>query len=122
MREERAGSLNDALMYDFRAKSLTQIEPVKQFTDHMVKEIKSLSSWDTDVQVHIEPEAKDKRLFSVSLSVFGLGQPIVISKQGKNVMAILRKVCKGIMRQVHRISKKRISHRRKHFLKEQFAS
>lgn len=114
--------LNQELMYEFQAKDLTQTEAVKQYADHIVKEIKSQSGWDTDVQIHIEPEAKDKHLFTVSMSVYGLGEPIVISKEGKNVMAVLRKVRKGILRQVHRISKKRVSYRRKQFWREQFAS
>ena len=114
--------LNQVLMYEFQAKDLTQTEAVKQYTDHIVKELKSLSTWDIDVQVHIEPEVKDKQLFSVSMSVYGLGEPIVVSKEGKNVMSVLRKVRKGILRRVHRIIKKRISYRRKQFRKEQFAS
>lgn len=114
--------LNQELMYEFQAKDLTQTEAVKQYADHIVKEIKSQSGWDTDVQIHIEPEAKDKHLFSVSMSVFGLGEPIVISKEGRNVMAVLRKVRKGILRQVRGLSKKRISYRRKQFWREQFAS
>lgn len=113
---------NHELMYEFQAKELTQTEAVKQYTDHTVKEIKTLSGWDTDVQVHIEPQAKDKHLYSVAMSVYGLGEPIVIKKEGKNVMAVLRKVRKGILRQVHRLSKKRISYRRKNIFKEQVAS
>lgn len=114
--------LNQELGYEFQAKDLTQTEAIKQYADHIVKEIKSQSGWDTDVQVHIEPEAKDKHLFSVSMSVYGLGESIVINKEGKNVMAVLRKVRKGILRQVHRISKKRINYRRKQIWREQFAS
>lgn len=114
--------LNQDLMYEFQAKDLTQTEAIKQYADHIVKEIKSLAGWDTDVQVHIAPEAKDKHLFSVSMSVYGLGEPIVIGKEGKNVMAVLRKVRKGILRQVHRVNKKRISFRRKQFWRQQFAS
>ncbi|MEN0059799.1 MAG: hypothetical protein AAGB31_13245 [Bdellovibrio sp.] len=113
---------NHELMYEFQAKDLTQTEAIKQYADHTVKEIKSVSGWDTDVQIHIEPEAKDKRLFSVSMSVYGLGEPIILKKEGKNVMAVLRKVRKGVLRQVYRLNKKRISHRRKTFFKEQFAS
>ena len=116
------GFFDHELMYEFQAKDLSQIEAIKQYADHTVKEIKSVSGWDTDVQLHIEPEAKDKHLFSVSMSVYGLGEPIVIKKEGKNVFAVLRKIRKGILRQVYRLNKKLISHRRKPFLKEQFAS
>lgn len=110
------------LMYEFHARELTQTEALKQYADHAVKEIKSTYGWDTDIQINIEPEAKDKHLFSVSMSVFGLGEPIVVKKDGKHVMAVLRKVRKAVMRQIHRLNERRISYRRKSFLKEQMAS
>lgn len=109
---------NQQFMYEFHAKDLSQTEPLKQYADHAVKEIKSTYGWDTDVQINIEPEAKDKHLFSVSMSVFGLSEPIVVQKDGKHVMATLRKVRKTVMRQIHRLSEKKVSARRKHFFKE----
>ncbi len=109
-------------MYEFHAKDLAQIEALKQYADHAVKEIKSNYGWDTDVQINIEPEAKNKHLFSVSMSVFGLSEPIVVQKDGKHVMGILRKVRKSVMRQIHRLSDKKVNSRRKYFLKEQWAS
>lgn len=110
------------LMYEFHARELTQTEALRQYADHAVKEIKSTYGWDTDIQINIEPEAKDKRLFSVSMSVFGLGEPIVVRKDGKHVRAVLRKVRKAVMRQIHRLVKRRVSYRRKSFFKEQLAS
>ncbi len=109
-------------MYEFHAKDLTQTESLKQYTDHAVTEIKSNYGWDTEVQVHIASESKDKHLFSVSMSVFGLSEPVVIKKDGKNVMAVLRKVRKSVMRQIHRISDRQKRYRRKSFFKEQLAS
>src|SRR3954468_19522205 len=96
------------LVYEFHAKDLTQTEALKQYADHAVKEIKSTYGWDTDVQINIEPEAKDKHLFSVSMSVFGLSEPVIVSKVGKQVMSVLRKVRKAVMRQIHRMNEKRI--------------
>lgn len=110
------------LMYEFHAKDLTQMEALKQYADHAVKEIKSTYGWDTDVQIHIEPEAKDKHLFSVSMSVFGLGESIVVKKDGKQVLSVLRKVRKAVMRQIHRLTEKRVSYRKRKFLNEQVAS
>jgi len=109
-------------MYEFHAKDLSQTEALKQYADHAVKEIKSTYGWDTDVQINIEPEAKDKHMFSVSMSVFCLGEPIVVQKDGKHIMGILRKVRKAVMRQIHRLSEKKVSCRKKHFLKERSAS
>lgn len=111
---------NQQFMYEFHAKDLSQTDALKQYADHAVKEIKSTYGWDTDVQVNIEPEAKDKHLFSVSMSVFGLSEPIVVRKDGKHIMAVLRKVRKVVMRQIQRLSDKKVISRKKHFLKEPF--
>lgn len=113
---------SEELMYEFHAKDLTQAESLKQYADHAVKEIKSTYGWDTYIQINIEPEAKDKHLFSVSMSVFGLSEPVVIKKDGKHVLSVLRKVRKAVMRQIHRLVQKKISHRRKPFFREQWAS
>jgi ribosome-associated translation inhibitor RaiA len=121
-RENLFQAVDPQLMYEFHAKDLSQTEALKHYADHAVKEIKSTYGWNTEVQIHIESEAKDKHLFSVSMSVFGLSEPIVVQKDGKNVMAILRKVRKAVMRQIHKLSEKKVSCRRKHFLKEQFHS
>lgn len=104
--------INKRLMYEFHAKELSQTDALKQYADHAVKEIKSHYGWDTDIQINIEPEAKDKKLFSVSMSVFGLGEPIVVKKIGKQVMTVLRKVKKTVMRQIHRGTEKRIRRRK----------
>ncbi len=113
---------SEELMYEFHAKDLSQPEALKQYADHAVKEIKSTYGWDTYVQINIEPEAKDKHLFSVSMSVFGLSEPIVVKKEGKHVLSILRKVRKTVMRQIHRLSERKVSYRRKPVFKEQQAS
>lgn len=112
----------EELMYEFHAKDLSQPEGLKQYADHAVKEIKSTYGWDTYVQVNIEPETKDKHLFLVSMSVFGLSEPIVVKKDGKHVMSVLRKVRKAVMRRIHRLSERKVSYRRKPFFREQLAS
>ena len=112
----------DELMYEFHAKDTSHTEALKRYTDHAVKEIKSNFGWDTYIQVNIEPEAKDKHLFSVSMSVFGLQQPIVVKKAGKHVLSILRKVRKTVMRRIIRLSERKINYRRKPIFKEQLAS
>lgn len=110
------------LVYEFHAKDLIQTEALKQYAQHAVKEIKTTYGWDTDVQIHIEPIAKDKHLFSVSMSVFGLAEPVFVKKDGKQVMSLLKKVRKSVMRQIHRMNEKRLTHRRKALLKDQLAS
>ena len=103
---------NQKLMYEFHAKELMQTDALKQYADHAVKEIKSHYGWDTDIQISIEPEAKDKKLFAVSMSVFGLSEPIVVKKMGKHVLGVLQKVRKTVMRQIHRVNEKRIRNRK----------
>lgn len=110
------------LMYEFHAKELTQTEALKQIADHAVKEIKETVGQDADVEVSIEPEIKDKHLFTVSMVVTGAGEPFVVKKHGKNVMAVLKKVRKIALRQIHRASQKRVAARRKHFMRHQWAS
>lgn len=109
---------NPELMYEFHVKELTQTEALKQFADHIVKEIKSTTGWDTDVHVTIEPAVKDKHLFNVSMSVYGIGKTIVVSKMGKHVLAVLRKVRKAVLRQIHRLIDKKVGLRKKNILKD----
>ena len=108
---------NNELMYEFHAKDLSHPEALRQYADHAVKEIKSNFGWDTHVQIKIEPEVKDKHLFSVSMSVFGLDEAVVVQKNGKNVLSVLRKVRKAVMRQIHRITERKVSDRRNSFHK-----
>lgn len=113
---------NEQLMYEFHAKDLSQTEALKQYANHAVKEIKSTYGWDTDVHVTIEPEVKDKHLFSVTMSVFGLSEPVVAKKGGKHVLSVLRKVRKTVMRQIHKLNARKISYRRKPLFRERLTS
>ena len=109
-------------MYEFHAEGLSQTEALKQYADHAVKVIKSTYGWDTDILVAIEPEAKDRHVFSVSMSVFGLREPIIVKKDGKHVLSVLRKVRKTVIRQMHRLSERKVSFRRKSLIRETLAS
>lgn len=104
---------NQDLMYEFQAKEMVQTESLKQFANHAVREIVAAAGRDADVQVHVEPEVKDKRLFSVSIGVFGVGDPIVVRKEGKHVLGVLRRVRKAVLRKIHNATKRKISFRRK---------
>lgn len=115
-------TIDEQLMYEFQAKDLSQTEALKQFADHAVKEIKTTYGWDTDVQIRIEPEAKDKHLFAVSMAVFGLGEPVVVQKVGKQVLPVLRKVRKSVLRTIHRFNDRKRRQRRRDVFKEQWAS
>jgi len=110
------------LMYELQIKGLTETDTLKQLADHTVEEIKSTTNWDTEVQINIEPEIKDKRLFKVSMSVFGLQEPVIVKKSGKNVLSVFRKVKKTALRQIHKQNEKGITIRKKQVFKEQYAS
>lgn len=110
------------LMYEFHVGGLTNTEAVRMYADHAVREIKIAVGGEVDIQVHIEPEPKNKHLFAVSMGVFGLGDSIVIRKQGKHVLAVFRKVRKAILRQIHKLNETKIDSRRKTFFREHFAS
>jgi hypothetical protein len=56
------------------------------------------------------------------MTVFGLHEPVIVKKNGKNVLVLFRKVKKAALRQIHRMNEKRITIRRKNFFKEQYAS
>jgi ribosome-associated translation inhibitor RaiA len=109
------------LMYEFYAGGLENTDAIRIYANHAVREIKATIGSDADIQVHIEPEAKDKHLFSVSMSIFGLGDSIVVRKQGKHVLAVLRKVRKAVLRQIHKLNEKRVDAKRKTVFREQFA-
>ena len=107
---------NQELMYVFHAKELSHPETFRQYTDNAVKEIKLKYGWDTEVEVNIEPLVKDKNLFRVAMSVFGLTEPIVIKKDGKQVMSVLRKVRKAVMRKIHQLNEKKVTKRKKYLI------
>ena len=108
-------------MYEFHVKGVSATETLKQLANHAVKEIKSTTELDTEVQITVEPESKNKRLFVVSMSVFGFQEPVVVKKGGRNVLAVFRKVKKTAIRQIFKMNERKIKNRRKHFFKEQYA-
>ena len=109
------------LMYELHVDDDIRTEALTQFTDHAVKEIKSTAGWNADVYVNIEPEARDKRLYSVSMAVSGLSDPIFVRKDSRNLLAALRKVRKAVVRQIHRLKERPFTLRRKQALKIQHA-
>ena len=114
---------NKELMYEFHAKDLIHTGSLRQYSDNAVKEIKSKYGWDTEVEINIEPLVKDKKLFQISITVFGLREPIIVKKVGKHVMSVLRKVRKLALRRIHRLSERRITTRKKiHHFREPVAS
>jgi hypothetical protein len=97
--------------YGFQAKNLVNIEPLKKVMDRTVREIQSLIGKEADVQVSIESEVKNKKLFSVSMSVFGLRQPIVVKRTGKQVLSVIKEVRKVALRQIHKFGERRLTRR-----------
>ncbi len=110
------------LTYEVQTNEFKQTEALKQYCAHAVKEIKSTYGWDTEVQISILPSGQSSDEFSVTMKVFGLGEPVIAKKSGKQVMAQLRKVRKAVMRQIHRMSERKACYRRKSFFKEPLAA
>jgi hypothetical protein len=110
------------LLYEFHVRGLSEARALKQLADHAVKDIKSTMDGDSGIRITVEPEAKNKRLFAVSMSVSGLEEPVIVRKAGKNVFAVFIKVKKAAIRRIHRLNGERIAIRKKQFFKEQYAS
>jgi len=115
-------NLNQELNYDFHAKNFSQAKTLRQFSDHVVREIRSIAGRETDIQVNIEAEAGDGCSYAVSLSVFGLRDPVVVKKGGRSVMSVLRKAKKAVLRRIHQMNEKRFDHHRKLHFREPLAS
>lgn len=115
-------AFSDALFYEFQARELSQTEALKQYADHVAREIKDAFGWDAAVQIHVEPVVLDKKLFSVSISTQGFSGSIHVRKEGKYPLSVLRKVRKSVLRQIHRLNEKRMTGRKNRWLKEKYAS
>lgn len=100
-------------MYEMSFKDVNLSHQIKQVFDQMVKEVKSAAGWDTDVEIHVEPEVKDKGVYLVSVTVHGLGEKIFVKKRGKLLLSVIKKVRKAVIRQVHRKSHRRLRFRKK---------
>ncbi len=98
--------------YGFHVKDLPHSNSLKSSADEIVRDIKRFSKQATDVHIHIEPEVKDKHIYSVTLSVHGLGETVVVKKSGKDLLSLVKKVKRATMRQLHRLSDKTVSFRR----------
>jgi hypothetical protein len=109
-------------MYEFRVKDYGREEHLKLMADHAVREIKETAGWDADVQVNIEPEARSRGVYAVSISVFALGDQITVKKRGRHVHAVFKKARKAALRRIHQISDQRTTFRRKTLVREPFAS
>lgn len=113
---------NSEMMYEFDVKASAHSEALRQFADHTVREIKTLAGWDADVRVTVEPNRIVKGHFAVSMSVFGLDHSVFVRKEGRNLIAVFRKVRNAVLRSVQRQSKRRMAKRRRRIFSEQFAS
>lgn len=108
---------NPELMYELHAKKVSQVGAVKQYADHTVAEIKSVVGWDADVQINIVPLSYDDQQYSVSLTVTGVNDPVFVKKEGRHVLALMRKVRKLVHRQLRRRHQRNLVLKPKHFSK-----
>lgn len=113
--------INQDLMYVFRSKNIDHTDSLKNLANSAVRKIKSSFGWDTEVEVSIEPEMQDGQLFTVSVSVYGVGDPVVVRKHGKNLFSIFKKVNKTVLKQLQRQARKQLSFRRNSIFTEKYA-
>lgn len=95
------------LFYEYHAKEHAQ--RFRNYTDAAVKDIKRQIGNEPDVQVSIEEEERRKGLFSVSISISGMREPLFVKKVGKNVVHLIKKVKKLILKKVRAIQRRKLN-------------
>ncbi len=89
---------NSELYYEYHAKEYS--DRFRNYSDAAVREIKRQIGNEPDVQVTIEEEKKRKGLFSVSMSISGMGESFFVKKVGKNVIHLIKKEKKLLLNKV----------------------
>lgn len=91
-------SLDMTPFYQFSAKGLRSPSGFKKHVDHAVSEILEALGNETDLHVHIEPEAKSRGLFTLTMSADVSGEPVTIKKTGRHIHALLKKSKKVLIK------------------------
>lgn len=113
-------TMNPELYYDYHAKK--DADHFRLHSDDAVKDLKRKLGHNLDIQVVIDEEEKNKGLFSVAMSISGTGEPIFVKKMGKNVVHLIKKVKKLLLKKTRSLQRKRFSKRRLREQKELLAS
>lgn len=87
--------MNPELFYEFRAKKYAH--RFRSYADDAVKEIKRQVGNEPGIQVSIKEEDRLKGVFSVSMTVNGMGEPVFVRKAGRNVIQLIKKTKKLLL-------------------------
>ena len=102
--------MNPELIYEFHAKDLGL--KYRNYTDQVVRDIRQQVGTDPDVHVRIEPEKKNSSLYSVAMSISGIGDTVFVKKAGKHIVPTLKKVKKLLLNKARRVQTKKVSKKR----------
>lgn len=89
---------SNLIKYRFYFKGIPNESRLKKQLDYAVEDILQAAGPNTDVQVSIEPESSNKKIFSVSMTFNTLGQQFVVKKTGHKIYPLIQKVKKAAMR------------------------
>ncbi len=112
--------MSPELYYEYHAKEYA--ERFRIYSDAAVRDIKRQIGNEPDIQVTIEEEERGKGLFSVSMSISGLGEALFVRKVGKNVIHLIKKVKKLLLNKVRSHQHRKINRRQLREQKELMAS
>ena len=112
--------ISPELYYEYHAKEFA--DRFRRYSDDAVRDLRRCIGTEPDIQVTIEEETRNKGLFSVSMMISGMGEPLVVKKVGKNVIQLIKKVKKLLLNKVRALQQRRIDRRQLREQKELVAS
>ena len=65
------------------------------------------------VSIDLEPESKQKQVYSLAMVVRGLNEDIVITRYDTHIYPMIWKIKKDVIRKIHQHKEKELSHRQK---------
>lgn len=112
--------MSPELYYEYHAKEYA--ERFRHCSDSAVRDIKRQIGSEPDIQVTIEEEERGKGLYSVSMSISGMGETLFVKKAGKNVQHLIKKVKKLLLNKIPSIQHRKINKKQLRSQKKLLAS
>lgn len=81
--------------------------------EEVVHSIKETTGEDLGLKVHIEPEVKSKRIFSVTLRSNSYNGNIIVKKRGSNIKKLLNQTKQAFIRSFHKLQNRKVSLKRR---------
>lgn len=105
------------LMYEVKLKQPKILLPQKKDVDEVVGSMRNVMDVPDEIQIMVDLESPNKKLFSVSVHIEVMGQKLMAKKKGKNILTALIKAKKAIIRSHKRVHNKCLN-RKKQWLNE----